>query len=77
MNKLLLINSIVSLSLFSTTIAVGEESPFDRWTTLGKTNDGEVLLLNDRSVEIIDIQVDESINNEDGFYQNLPMTKAP
>jgi hypothetical protein len=63
MNKLLLINSIVSLYLFSTTIAVGEESAFDRWTTLGKTNDGEVLLLNDRSVEIIDIQVDESINN--------------
>jgi hypothetical protein len=32
--------------------------------------------LNETSVEIIDIQIDESINNEGGFYENLPMTKA-
>ncbi|MFH7031096.1 MAG: hypothetical protein ACHBN1_38600 [Heteroscytonema crispum UTEX LB 1556] len=76
MKKLLLIYSAISLSLFLPTIAVGEESQFDRWTTLGKTNTGETLVLNDTSVEIIDILVDDSLNNEDGFYNNYPMTKA-
>ncbi|MFL9458292.1 hypothetical protein AB0758_45655 [Tolypothrix bouteillei VB521301_2] len=49
------------------TIAFGEESQFDRWTTLGKTNTGETLVLNDTSVKIVEILVDESLNNEDGF----------
>ncbi|MFQ4168129.1 hypothetical protein [Scytonema millei] len=76
MKKKLLIYSAISLSLFVPTIAFGEESQFDRWTTLGKTNTGETLVLNDTSVKIVEILVDESLNNEDGFYDNLPKTKV-
>lgn len=76
MMKLLLIYSAISFYVFLPTIAFGKESPFDKWTTMGKTNAGEDLVLNDTSIEIINIQLDESINNEDGFYKNLPMTKA-
>ncbi|ARV59159.1 hypothetical protein BZZ01_11405 [Nostocales cyanobacterium HT-58-2] len=72
----LLANSVIFLSLFFQKTIIAENSLLDRWVTLGKTNDGEVLALNESSVEIIDIQIDESINNEDGFYENLPMTKA-
>ncbi|MEB3220109.1 MAG: hypothetical protein VKN72_28280 [Nostocales cyanobacterium 94392] len=74
--KKLLIYSAISLSIFLPTIVFGEESQFDRWTTLGKTNTGETLVLNDTSVEIVEILVDESLNNEDGFYNNLPKKKV-
>jgi hypothetical protein len=78
MKKIALIQSIVSLSLalLPATIAVGQESKSARWFTLGNTNDGKALALNDNSIEITEVQLDDSINNEDGFHENLPMTKV-
>jgi hypothetical protein len=74
MKKLLFI--YLNIALFLPTIAVAEESKLEQWTTLGKTNTGETLVLNDKSVGITEILTDESLNNEDGFYDNYPKTKV-
>jgi len=47
-----------------------------RWVDLGKTNSGETLKLNEKSIEFQLVLIDESLNNEDGFYDKLPKTKV-
>jgi len=66
--------AIASVSLLSTPVIAQINQ--QRWVDFGKTNSGEKLRLNERSIEFKLVQIDESLNNEDGFYGNLPSTKV-
>ncbi len=75
-DKILVNEKVVKYKRLVSTKAKDKESSSDTWTILGETNTGESLLLNDSSVKINKILVDESLNNEDGFYDNLPKKKV-
>ncbi|MBS9391707.1 MAG: hypothetical protein HEQ29_00585 [Dolichospermum sp. LBC05a] len=69
--------TISSLSIFS--IPVIAQTNKERWVDLGKTNSGEILKLNDSSIGFQMMLADDSLNNEDGFYNDndkFPKTKV-
>ena len=66
--------AITSLSIFSTpTLAQTNQ---ERWVDFGKTNSGEALKLNETSINFEMMLVDDTLNNEDGFYDNLPKIRV-
>ncbi len=48
----------------------------EQWVDFGKTNSGETLSLNESSIKFERMLVDDSLNNEDGFYDNLPKIRV-
>lgn len=66
--------AIASLSIFSTPVLA--QTNQERWVDLGKTNSGETLRLNESSIKFERMLVDDSLNNEDGFYDNLPKIRV-
>ncbi len=66
--------AITSLSLFSTPVLA--QANQERWVDFGKTKSGETLRLNERSIKFEMMLVDDSLNNEDGHYDNLPKIRV-
>ena len=66
--------AIASLSIFSTPVLAQINQ--ERWVDFGKTNTGETLRLNERSIKFEMMLTDDSLNNEDGFYDNLPKIRV-
>lgn len=66
--------AIASLSMFSTPVLAQINQ--ERWVDFGKTNSGETLRLNKESIKFEMMLADDSLNNEDGFYNNLPKIKV-
>ena len=66
--------AITSLSMFSTPVLA--QITQERWVDFGKTNTGETLRLNESSIKFEMMLVDDSLNNEDGFYDNLPKIRV-
>ncbi|HEY9602054.1 MAG TPA: hypothetical protein V6C85_10625 [Allocoleopsis sp.] len=66
--------AIASLSIFSTPVLA--QISQERWVDFGKTNTGETLRLNESSIKFEMMLVDDSLNNEDGFYDNLPKIRV-
>ena len=48
----------------------------ERWVDFGKTNSGETLRLNEKSIKFEMMLIDDTLNNEDGFYDNLPKIRV-
>lgn len=46
------------------------------WVEFGETNSGETLKLKEASIKFQMMLVDDSLNNEDGHYDNLPKIKV-
>jgi hypothetical protein len=66
--------AIASLSIFSTPVLA--QTNQERWVDFGKTNSGETLRLNERSIKFEMMLTDDSLNNEDGYYDKLPKIKV-
>jgi len=66
--------AIASLSLLSTP-ALAQSIP-QRWVDFGTTNSGETLKLNETSIKFEIMLVDDTLNNEDGHYDNLPKIRV-
>ena len=66
--------AIASLSIFSTPVLAQVNQ--ERWVNFGKTNNGETLRLNESSIKFEMMLTDDSLNNEDGFYDNLPKIRV-
>ncbi len=66
--------AITSLSLFSTPALA--QTNQERWVDFGKTKSGETLRLNERSIKFEMMLPDDSLNNEDGHYDNLPKIRV-
>lgn len=66
--------AIASLSNFSTPVIA--QTNQQQWVDFGQTNSGETLKLNERSIKFQMMLVDDSLNNEDGHYDNLPKIKV-
>lgn len=66
--------AIASLSILSTPVLA--QTNQERWVDFGKTNSGETLRLNERSIKFEMMLIDDSLNNEDGHYDNLPKIKV-
>ena len=66
--------AIASLSRFSTPVIA--QTNQQQWVDFGKTNSGETLKLNERSIKFQMMLLDDSLNNEDGHYDNLPKIKV-
>ena len=66
--------AIASLSIFSTPALA--QTNQERWVDFGKTNTGETLRLNERSIRFEMMLTDDSLNNEDGQYDNLPKIRV-
>ncbi|BAZ32876.1 hypothetical protein NIES4074_53830 [Cylindrospermum sp. NIES-4074] len=60
--------TISSLSIFSTPVTAQINK--ERWVDFGKTNSGEILRLNESSIGFRMMLVDDTLNNEDGFYDD-------
>ncbi|AFZ24985.1 hypothetical protein Cylst_2788 [Cylindrospermum stagnale PCC 7417] len=60
--------TISSLSIFSTPVIAQINK--ERWVDFGKTNSGETLKLNESSIGFQMMLVDDTLNNEDGFYSD-------
>lgn len=66
--------AIASLSIFSTPVLA--QTNQERWVDFGKTKSGETLRLNERSIKFEMMLSDDSLNNEDGHYDNLPKIRV-
>lgn len=66
--------AIASLSIFSTPVLA--QTNQEQWVDFGRTNGGETLRLNEKSIEFEMMLTDDSLNNEDGFYDDLPKIKV-
>ncbi|MBE9127284.1 MULTISPECIES: hypothetical protein [unclassified Coleofasciculus] len=66
--------AIASLSMFATPVIAQINQEW--WVDFGKTNNGETLRLNESSIKFEMMLVDDSLNNEDGFYDNLPKIRV-
>lgn len=66
--------AIASLSIFSTPVFAQVNQ--ERWVDFGKTNRDETLKLNEKSIKFEMMLVDDTLNNEDGFYDNLPKIRV-
>ncbi|HEY9666826.1 MAG TPA: hypothetical protein V6C91_08470 [Coleofasciculaceae cyanobacterium] len=66
--------AITSLSIFSTPLLAQVNK--ERWVDFGKTNSGETLKLNERSIKFEMMLIDDFLNNEDGYYDNLPKIRV-
>lgn len=66
--------AIVSLSIFSTPVLA--QTNQERWVDFGKTNGGETLRLNEKSIKFEMMLLDDTLNNEDGHYDNLPKIRV-
>lgn len=66
--------AIASLSIFSKPV-LAQVNP-ERWVEFGKTKSGETLKLNESSIKFEMMLTDDSLNNEDGFYDNLPKIRV-
>lgn len=66
--------AIASLSMFSTPVIAQINQ--EQWVDFGETNSGETLRLNKESIKFEMMLADDSLNNEDGFYNNLPKIKV-
>lgn len=66
--------AIASLSIFSTPVLAQMNQ--ERWVDFGKINSGETLKLNETSIKFEMMLVDDTLNNEDGFYENLPKIRV-
>ena len=66
--------AIASLSIFSKPV-LAQVKP-ERWVEFGKTKSGETLKLNESSIKFEMMLADDSLNNEDGFYDNLPKIRV-
>lgn len=66
--------AITSLSIFSTPALA--QTNQERWVDFGKTKSGETLRLNERSIKFEMMLPDDSLNNEDGHYDNLPKIRV-
>jgi hypothetical protein len=66
--------AMASLSLLSTPVLA--QTNREQWVDFGKTNSGETLRLNERSIKFEMMLTDDSLNNEDGFYENLPKIRV-
>ncbi|GAB4174280.1 MAG: hypothetical protein Fur006_04080 [Coleofasciculaceae cyanobacterium] len=66
--------AIASLSIFSTPVLA--QANQERWVDFGKTKSGETLRLNERSIKFEMMLTDDSLNNEDGHYDNLPKIRV-
>jgi hypothetical protein len=66
--------AMASMSIFPTPVFA--QTNQERWVDFGKTNSGETLRLNERSIKFDMMLTDDSLNNEDGFYDNLPKIKV-
>ncbi|MEB3182181.1 MAG: hypothetical protein VKL59_24565 [Nostocaceae cyanobacterium] len=66
--------AIASGSLLSTPVLA--QSIPERWVDFGTTNSGERLKLNETSIKFEMMLVDDTLNNEDGHYDNLPKIRV-
>lgn len=66
--------AMASLSIFS--MPVLAQTNQERWVDFGKTKSGEILRLNERSIKFEMMLSDDSLNNEDGHYDNLPKIRV-
>lgn len=66
--------ALASLSIFSTPVLAQLNQ--EQWVEFGQTNSGETLKLNERSIKFEMMLPDDSLNNEDGHYDNLPKMKV-
>ncbi|WP_413173360.1 hypothetical protein [Anabaena azotica] len=60
--------TISALSIFSTPVIAQTDK--EDWTNFGKVHSGEILKLNEKSVKFETILVDDTLNNQDGFYND-------
>ncbi|MBK1990085.1 hypothetical protein A0J48_021575 [Sphaerospermopsis aphanizomenoides BCCUSP55] len=60
--------TISALSLFSTPVIA--EIDKGQWVDFGKVHSGEILKLNERSINFENMLVDDTLNNQDGFYND-------
>lgn len=66
--------AIASLSIFSTPVFAQINQ--ERWVDFGKTNRGEILRLNEKSIKFEMMLMDDTLNNEDGHYDDLPKIRV-